>query len=176
MQKGLIQVYTGEGKGKTTAAFGLALRAAGRGLHVSIVQFFKTHPSGEVLAIRQHFPEITIHQVNSQRKFSWDMNEEERTLLSVEIRAGFMQVKEFCAQRVCDLLILDEIMYMLKYAIIPLEELIDLLTNKPDSMEIVLTGRDAPPELIAIADLVTEMKNIKHPYAQDIPMRTGIEF
>lgn len=171
---GLIQVYTGDGKGKTTAAFGQALRAAGRGLQVAIVQFFKNRDTGEVTAIREALPLINIHRCHTQRKFIWDMNELEQATMQRESVAGFEKVSAAAGNY--DLLILDEIAYPLKYKHILIEDFTTWLKAKPEALEIVLTGRDFPESILLLADLVTEMKKIKHPFDKGIGQRKGIEF
>jgi ATP:corrinoid adenosyltransferase len=175
MEQGLIQVYTGDGKGKTTAAFGLAIRAVGRGLKVVIVQFLKQEISGEVLFVQQRCPEIEFRRFNSQEKFVWNMNAEELQLLKDESRQGFEFVKDVVRQNKCDILILDELVHLINKEIITMNEVRQLASIKPFTMELVLTGRNASPELIELADLVTEMKPHKHPYEQGIQARVGIE-
>jgi len=175
MEQGLVQVYTGDGKGKTTAAFGLTIRAVGRGLKVKIIQFLKQEVSGEVLFIQQRCPEVEFHRFNSQEKFVWNMNPEEIQLLTDESRAGFAFAQQIVRKNECDILILDELIHLVNKQIITMEEVRQLIAIKPFTMELVLTGRSASAELIELADLVTEMKPIKHPYEQGIYARVGIE-
>lgn len=176
MENGLIHIYTGNGKGKTTAAFGLALRAAGRGKKVIVLQFFKDGNSGEALAIARYCLPITIHTYNSQAKFYKDMNDREREVFSVECKAGINYIKEITGMNLCDVLILDEWFYLLQYGLLGLEEALSILGSRPAAMEIVMTGRDAPRELVETADYVTQMEEIKHPYARGAGMRAGIEW
>lgn len=175
MEQGIVQIYTGDGKGKTTAAFGLTIRAIGRGFKVKIIQFLKQEISGEVLFIQQRCPEVDFYRFNSQEKFTWDMNAEEIQLLTDESRAGFDLVKEIVRKNECDILILDEFVHLVNKQIVTIEEVKQLIAIKPFTMELVFTGRSASPELIELADLVTEMKPIKHPYEQGIYARVGIE-
>ena len=175
MERGLVQVYTGDGKGKTTAAFGQALRALGRGLKVVVIQFLKSNESGEVLYIRNNIPGMELHRFNSQEKFIRSMNNKELDQLKKETISGFEFAGKIIAGNKCDVLILDECLGAVNNGFITVPELINLIKSKPDTMEIVLTGRDASTELIEAADLVTEMKKIKHPFNEGIAARTGIE-
>jgi cob(I)alamin adenosyltransferase len=175
MEKGLIHIYSGDGKGKTTAAFGLALRAAGRGLKIHVIQFLKSETSGEVEFIKKNIQEIKLERFNSQKKFIWNMNDTEINILKKETRDGLEKVKEIIKRNQCDVLILDEFIWCVNENFISLNEAINLIKSKPLTMEIVITGRDAKPELIQIADYVTEMKCIKHPYEKGINSREGIE-
>ncbi len=175
MEKGLIQVYTGDGKGKSTAAFGQAIRAAGRDLKVVIYQFLKAVETGEVMLIRDKLPEIKVLRSTALKKFTWNMNEIELEHLKQDTVEGYAAVKDIIKHNECDLLILDEIMYGLHQGFIDLDEFIEVISSKPETMEIVITGRDAPQQLIDIADYVTEMKKIKHPFDEGIALRIGIE-
>jgi cob(I)alamin adenosyltransferase len=175
MEQGLVEIYTGDGKGKTTAAFGLAIRALGRGLKVCIIQFLKQDISGEVLFIQQHCPEVGFYRFNSQEKFVWNMNETEKELLKDESRNGFAFARELMRKNKCDVLILDEFIHLLNLKIVTLKEVEQFIQLKPLTMELVLTGRSASPELMELADLVTEMNPVKHPFEKGIPARVGIE-
>jgi cob(I)alamin adenosyltransferase len=175
VKQGLIQIYMGDGKGKTTAAAGLALRAVGRGQHVLFVQFLKNKPSGEVLLIQERIPEIVVMRFSSQNIFIRDMNEEQREILRRETAEGLSFVKEIAASGSCDMLILDEVLGACKNGFISKDEIIAIMKNKATGLELVLTGRDAPQEILAAADLVTEMKKIKHPFDQGVGARMGIE-
>lgn len=169
--KGYIQVYTGNGKGKTTAALGLALRAVGAGKKVFITQFVKGQIYSEIRAIQQFLPNITVEQygldcfiVNSPVQADIDI-----------ARKGFERVSEIMISDNYDVIILDEANIAMYYQLFSVKELIQLLKKKPTETEIIITGRYAPPELIEIADLVTEMKEIKHYYNKGILAREGIE-
>lgn len=172
--KGLIQIYTGDGKGKTTAAFGLAIRATGRGFKVAIVQFLKSRDTGEVSFIRQH-SNIDMFRVNSSEKFTWEMNNAELENVVAESREGFQQLKSLAFSNKYDLIILDEIIHSINKEYIGKDELLAFFAERPQNVELVLTGRDAPEWLIEAADLCTEMRCIKHPYEKGIPARIGIE-
>jgi cob(I)alamin adenosyltransferase len=172
MKQGLVQIYTGEGKGKTTAALGLALRAAGWGLKVFIAQFVKGMTYGELEALKRFEPGITLRQYGRGCFIREKPDEEDQRLA----RAGWMEVKELLQREELDLLILDEIGIALYYHLIGLEELTELLRRKPKGVEVVLTGRRIPKELYREADLVTEMREIKHYYGTGVQARRGIEF
>jgi len=172
MKQGLVQIYTGNGKGKTTAALGLSLRAAGRGLKVFIAQFVKGMFYGELEALERFAPQITLHQYG-RKCFIRDEPTEEDVRLA---REGWQEIQDVLKSEKCDLLILDEIGIAIHYRLISLEEVEELLRNRPDSVELVLTGRKIPEALYEQADLVTEMREIKHYYNAGVQARKGIEF
>lgn len=172
MKQGLVQIYTGDGKGKTTAALGLALRAAGRGLMVFIAQFAKGVFYGELQALKRFEPQITLHQYG-RKTFIHDEPTEEDVRLA---REGWREIQEVIARGKFDLVILDEIGIALHYRLVTLEEATELVRRKPDTVELVLTGRKIPEELYVQADLVTEMREIKHYYNAGVAARKGIEF
>jgi cob(I)alamin adenosyltransferase len=172
MKRGLVQIYTGEGKGKTTAALGLALRAAGRGLKVFIGQFVKGMHYGELDSIKRLSTQITIKQYGRQC-FIQDKPTEEDVRLA---REGWRQIEDILDKGEYDLLILDEIGIALYYRLISQEEVAELIRSKPESVELVLTGRKIPEMLYKLADLVTEMREIKHYYNSGVKAREGIEY
>ncbi len=173
-KKGLIHYYYGYGKGKTTAAFGLAARALGRGMRVVAVQFLKSEPSGEV-DFFANIEGMTILRGKAGGKFAFQMNEEEKRQ-TLAIHAGhFDEALKAVAAGQCDLLILDEVSDAIKLGLMGEEKLFDFLRNKPDTLEVVMTGHDAIPDFIALADYATEMRKEKHPYDRGIAARTGIE-
>jgi ATP:corrinoid adenosyltransferase len=174
MKDGLLQVYTGDGKGKTTAAFGLAFRAYGRGFKVAVVQFMKTWVTGEV-QLAQTLENFHVKRIDTSPKFTWEMNEAELEELRLEIRKGFEYVRNLVKENKYDLLILDEINHIIIKEFVSKEEILEFIDSKPDTLEIVMTGRNAPDWLMEKADLVTEMKCIKHPFEKGIPARVGIE-
>jgi cob(I)alamin adenosyltransferase len=173
LEQGLIQVYTGNGKGKTTAALGLALRAVGRGLRVCMVQFITGGGAyGEHLAAEKLAPFLTIHQTGRDGWIFRDRLDPEDIRIAAETLA--------LAQRVLtsgeyDLIILDEINGAAWFGLIKVEAILELLALKPAQVEVVLTGRNADERVIAAADLVTEMREIKHYYAAGVQARIGIE-
>ncbi|RKD29088.1 cob(I)yrinic acid a,c-diamide adenosyltransferase [Thermohalobacter berrensis] len=174
--KGIVQVYTGDGKGKTTAAIGQGLRAAGHGYRVTMVQFLKGRDSGEVESIKKLEPNFKILRFDRTRKFFWNMNEEEKNELKNKINNAFEYIEESINKDEYDILILDEIMAVINNNLVSIEKVIDILKNKPENVEIILTGRNVPNQILDIADLVTEMKMIKHPFSKGIPARKGIEY
>ncbi len=170
-----MQVYTGEGKGKTTAALGLALRAAGRGLRVYICQFMKGRETGEFKAIEKFLSTyIEIHKCGG-RKFVMDRNNppEEEILRA---RAGLTEARKAMLSGSYDIVILDEVNVAIYFNLIEEDDVLGLIREKPENVELVLTGRNAPKSIIEIADLVTEMKEIKHYYKDGVPAREGIEY
>lgn len=169
--KGYIQLYTGNGKGKTTAALGLALRAAGAGKKIFVAQFVKGMHYAE-LDIIKRLPEIELRQYGLD---CFIVNEPTEKDIEAA-KKGLAEISEIIALNKFDLMILDEICIALHYHLFTIEEILNLLKTKPVEMEIVMTGRYAPPELYEVADLVTEMKEIKHYYNNGISARKGIEF
>lgn len=168
---GYIHLYTGNGKGKTTAALGLALRAAGAGMRIFVAQFVKGMPYAELESIKR-FPEIELKQHGLDCFI-----ENEPTENDIQAaRKGLREVADIILKNQHDMVILDEVCIALYYHLFETKELLAVLNKKPEAMEIILTGRYAPKELIEIADLVTEMKEIKHYYTRGVQARTGIEF
>ena len=169
--KGYIQIYTGNGKGKTTAAFGLALRAVGAGKKVFFAQFAKGQIYAEVKAIRQFIPSVEIRQYGLA---SFIHNTPTQADIETA-RTGFREVADIIISGKYDIVVLDEANIAIYYGLFTAGELIEVLRQKPDETEIILTGRYAAPELIEIADLVTEMQEIKHYYTKGVHARPGIE-
>jgi cob(I)alamin adenosyltransferase len=173
LEKGLIQVYTGSGKGKTSAAFGLALRAIGRGLKVFIIQFIKGGFDYGELYVVDKLPNLELKAFGRGKfitekpagKEDIGLAEEALALAEKVVKSG-----EY------DVVILDEINVALNLKLISLEKVLKLLKNKPTHVELVLTGRYAPSEIIEAADLVTEMKEVKHPFNKGFQARKGIEY
>jgi cob(I)alamin adenosyltransferase len=166
-----VQLYTGDGKGKTTAALGLALRASGRGLHTYIGQFMKGQRYGELEALRDD-SFITVEQYGSPRC----IRREEVTAEHVaEAHEGLERAREAMVSGDYDLIVLDEINVSIWFGVLETDEVLALLDEKPEHVEVVLTGRRAPQALIDRADLVTEMREIKHYYEQGVMARVGIE-
>ena len=173
LERGLVQVYTGEGKGKTTAALGLALRAAGHGLCVVIVQFMKGWPGyGELKAV-EDLPAVTIHPFG---RSSWVHPDQPQAEDLARASEALAFAREIVVGRKADLVILDEINVALDYRLLELKDVLSLLDDRPNEVELVLTGRGAHPEVIRRADLVTEMRVIRHPYDKGVGARRGIEF
>ena len=185
LERGLVQVYTGDGKGKTSAAFGLALRAIGRGLKVFIVQFIKGgFDYGELYSVKG-LKNLEL-KAFGRGKFVLEFPDRSLKARLPVRRRGERDVElakealELAAQKVkggsYDIVILDEINVALHLELIELGEVVELIRSKPKHVELVLTGRDAPPQIIEMADLVTEMREIKHPFRKGVAPREGIEF
>jgi cob(I)alamin adenosyltransferase len=171
MRRGYIQVYTGNSKGKTTAALGLALRAAGAGLRVFIAQFIKKRRCSEHKALERFKDLITINQYGTGF-----LKGEKPTKSEIDAaRKGLEEVKSIIASTTYDMVILDEINVAVYHKLLNVEDIVDLLNSRPLNMEIVLTGRYADEKIIKMADLVTEMKEIKHYYKKGVKARRGIE-
>lgn len=175
MEKGYVQIYTGDGKGKTTAALGLALRAAGRGLRVIIVQFMKGRDSGELRSLAL-LPGVRVYRTAKCGKFFASMTDAEKAELRASCHGIIDQIAGWLAGNEADLLILDEAMGAIHCGAVAAGAFLRLLDARPDSMEIVLTGRRAPQALIDRADLVTEMAPVKHYFDRGVPARKGIEY
>jgi len=173
LERGLVQVYTGNGKGKTSAAFGLALRAVGRGLRVFIVQFIKGGFDYGELYVVDKLPNLTLKAFGRGKfvtekpagKEDVELASEALALAEEEVRGGRY-----------DVVVLDEVNVALSLKLISVEKVLRLMKEKPKHVELVLTGRDAPEEIVEAADLVTEMREVKHPYKKGFPARKGIEY
>ncbi len=172
-RKGLVQLYTGNGKGKTTAALGLSLRASGKGLSVYIIQFMKGRINyGELEAVKR-LPSVTIEQFG-RPDFVDKANPAE---IDVELaEQGLSRAREIISGGEHDLVVLDEINVALDFRLIKLQNVVEMIRERPKHVEIVLTGRDAPRILIDLADLVSVIAEVKHPYRAGIQCREGIEF
>ena len=172
MEKGYIHVYTGPGKGKTTAALGLGLRAAGAGLKVHMIQFMKGRRYSE-LDVIENLDNFTFSQ-HGRDEFVSKKNPEQ---VDIDLaQEGFAQAKDAILKSKYDLLILDELNVVVDFNLVKIDDVIKIIEQKPEKLELVLTGRYAHPEIIKIADLVTEMLEIKHPYQQGVNARKGIDF
>jgi cob(I)alamin adenosyltransferase len=169
--KGYVQIYTGNGKGKTTASLGLSLRAAGAGLKVFIAQFLKQGDYSEIKALERFSDCIRIQQYGLGRFVKGKPTEEE----IMAARKGLEDVNEAMRSGKFDLIIVEEGNVAAACGLFEVQELLDLISKKPDNLELVITGRGAAPEVIAQADLVTEMKEIKHYYEKGVAARVGIE-
>ena len=173
IEKGLLIVHTGAGKGKTTAALGLAVRALGQGLKVGIVQFIKgAIPTGEAALIKKLNLPIEMHTLGEG--FTWKTQDRERDIATA--RRGWEKAVELLRDPSFGLVILDELNIVLRYDYLPLDEVLAELASRREMLHIVVTGRNAKPELIERADLVTEMTQVKHPYRDGVKAQPGIEF
>jgi len=172
MKKKLVHLYTGDGEGKTTAAFGLALRALGRGWKVCIIQFLKGLESGEVLALKK-FPGVRIEQFGREGFVDFENPLGEDYQLAEK---GLESAKEVIYKENYDLVILDEINLAVAVGLVREEDVLELIEGRPPKVELILTGRGASSKLVAAADYVTEFKKIKHPFERGEEAREGIEF
>ena len=168
---GLIHIYCGDGKGKTTAAVGLCVRASGRGKKCLWTSFLKDYDSGEFVGT---FP-FTLYQGEPVRQFVFTMSEEQKKATADEHTQRLKDVFEKASKEGFDLLVLDESIASCNLGLIPTDLLVQLLREKPTHLEVVMTGRDPKAELVELADYVSEIRPIKHPYDNGIPSREGIE-
>lgn len=171
--RGLVIVLTGNGKGKTTAAMGQALRALGHGKTVLVIQFMKGRKYGEVLAAEQHLPGITIVQSGLD---SFVMRDNPAAVDVELAKQGLEMAREALASGSHDMVILDEINVAVDFKLIPLPDLLDLIRNRPPAVDLILTGRYAAPEVLELADTVSEIQEIRHHYSKGIKERAGIEY
>ena len=175
MKKGLIIIFTGKGKGKTTAAMGQALRAVGQGLKVLMLQFIKgTWDYGELESIKRLEPDFEIQPLGKGFIRSNSKLDENEALENVT--QSWKQARNEILSDKYDMIILDEINYVISYGLLPVEEVLTLFEEKPDRLHLILTGRDAHQSIVERADLVTEMNEIKHQYSKGIKAQKGIEF
>lgn len=172
-RRGMVQVYTGNGKGKTTASLGLGLRALGHGWKVYMIQFMKGRINyGELEAVK-NLPSFTIEQFG-RPDF---VDKENPAQVDIDFaQQGLARAKEVVSGGKYDMVILDEMNVALDYKLVPEEEVLAMIKNRPEHVEIVLTGRNAPESILAIADLVSRVGEEKHPYQKGVQAREGIEF
>ena len=175
MRQGLVHIYCGDGKGKTSAAVGLAVRAAGRGMKVLVVRFLKTENSGEVEVLR-NIPGITVTPCDRTFGFVFRMNEEQKAEAAEYYQKRFETAEKEAESGNYDLLILDEILASCNYGMVQEQSVLEFLHTKPAGLEVVLTGRDPSEKMVEQADYVSEIHMVKHPYQKGISARKGIEF
>ena len=172
-EKGLLMVHTGKGKGKSTAAFGLVIRAMGNGMRVGVVQFVKGKWQTGERDILENFPDrVTIRTMGEG--FTWDTQDRQRDIAAA--KAAWQVSCEMIADESYDLILLDELNIVLRYDYLPLAEIVQALDARRDGLHVVVTGRNAKDELIEAADLVTEMLEVKHHFKVGVKAQTGIEF
>jgi cob(I)alamin adenosyltransferase len=172
-ERGLVIVHTGTGKGKSTAAFGMVLRCIGHGMRVGVVQFVKgVWGTGERVVL-ERFPELVTIKAMGEG-FTWETQDRARDIAAA--RAAWQAAKAMIADPGYKLVLLDELNIVLRYDYLPIEEVVETLKAKPRDLHVVVTGRNAKPELIEIADLVTEMTMVKHPFRSGVKAQQGIEF
>ncbi len=176
-ERGLIHIYTGEGKGKTTAGLGLCLRSAGSGMKVLIARFLKTNDSAELAALAK-FDNVDL--IANQKSFGFSKtwkNDPERKGQAEEYYSAMLdEALSKAVEGDYDLLLLDEIIASVRLEVVDTEKLLAFLKNKPEKLEVIMTGRNPIPELVELADYVSEIKKVKHPFDQGILARKGIEY
>ncbi len=174
-EKGLVMVYTGNGKGKTTAALGLALRQVGWGRRVLVIQFMKGEGNvyGERIAAQKYLPLLEIEQHGRNEFVRLDNPDESDTLLA---QGAMRRARQAVASGVYDLIVLDEVNVAMAAGLVEVDDVLDFVEEKPVELDLVLTGRYCPEAIMKVADMVSEIKEIRHHYAKGIPAREGIEF
>ncbi len=173
IEKGLLIVHTGKGKGKSTAAFGMVLRCLGHDLKVGVVQFVKGRWETGERALLERFPDLVTIKTMGMG-FTWETQDRARDIAAA--RAAWDEAKRMIADPSYRMVILDELNIVLRYDYLPIGEVLEALAAKPKDSHVVITGRNAKPELIEVADLVTEMTLIKHPFRSGVKAQAGIEF
>ncbi|PKM50480.1 MAG: cob(I)yrinic acid a,c-diamide adenosyltransferase [Firmicutes bacterium HGW-Firmicutes-7] len=176
MEIGLVHVYCGNGKGKTTSAIGQGIRATGRGLKVIMIQFLKGKPTGELKTLAKLEPDFKVFRFEKERNFFNNLTLTEKDELKMEIENAMKFARKIFETKECDILILDEILGVLQNKIISEENFGDFIKSKPYNMELILTGRILPDSLKEYADYISEINIIKHPYESGIKAREGIEY
>jgi len=173
IEKGLLIVHTGKGKGKSSAAFGMVMRCIGHGFRVGIVQFVKGRWETGERKVLERFPDqVTIRAMGEG--FTWETQDRARDIRAA--RAAWDEAKRMIADPAYKMILLDELNIVLRYDYLPLDEVLAVLKAKPKDLHLVVTGRNAKPELIEMADLVTEMTMVKHPFREGVKAQAGIEF
>ena len=172
-ERGLLIVHTGAGKGKSTAAFGMVLRCIGHGMRVGVVQFVKGAWGTGERDVLAKFPDLVTCRAMGEG-FTWDTQDRERDIAAA--RAAWEMAKTMIADPAYSMVLLDELNIVLRYDYLPLEEVLEVLRAKPRDLHVVVTGRNAKPELIELAELVTEMTLVKHPFRAGVKAQKGIEF
>jgi cob(I)alamin adenosyltransferase len=173
IEKGLLIVHDGKGKGKSTAALGIVMRCLGHGMRVGIVQFVKGRWETGERKVLDRFPELVTIRTMGEG-FTWETQDRARDIAAA--RAAWAEAQRMLADPGYKLVLLDELNIVLRYDYLPIAEIVEGLRGKPRDLHVVVTGRNAKPELIAIADLVTEMTMVKHPFRDGVKAQAGIEF
>ncbi|MCZ4271804.1 cob(I)yrinic acid a,c-diamide adenosyltransferase [Maritalea porphyrae] len=173
IEKGLTIVHTGKGKGKSTAAFGMVFRALGNGMKVAVVQFVKGKWGTGERNVLDKFPD-QVSLATMGEGFTWETQDRQRDIDAA--RAAWEQAKEFILDDKHDMVLCDELNIVLRYDYLPIEEILDVLRQKPEMKHVIITGRNAKDELVEFADLVTDMTQIKHPFRSGVKAQVGIEF
>ena len=173
VEKGLLIVHTGKGKGKSTAALGMVMRAIGHGFKVGIVQFVKGKwETGERVVLERFADQVTINTMGEG--FTWETQSRERDIAAA--RAAWTQAVSLIRNPEIKMVLLDELNIVLRYDYLPLQEVLEVLRDKPEDKHVIVTGRNAKDELLEIADLVTEMTMVKHPFREGVKAQAGVEF
>ena len=172
---GLVHIYCGDGKGKTSAAIGLAVRAAGRGKKVVVARFLKTDDSGEVLAL-QAIPAVTVMPCEKEFGFVFAMDEETKKEAAAYNTDLFERAAARAGETDAELLVLDEIMAAMNYGMVPENTVLGFLERRPENLEVVLTGRNPSEQILEKADYISEICKVRHPYEKGISARIGIEY
>lgn len=173
VEKGLLIVHTGKGKGKSTAAFGMVMRAIGHGMKSAVIQFVKGQWNSGERAVLERFPDLVeIHALGEG--FTWETQDRDRDVAAA--RRAWEAAKTRILDPDCRLTVLDELNIVLRYGYLPLEEVLETLAARPADSHVVITGRNAAEELLAVADLATEMTMLKHPFRDGVKAQAGIEF
>ncbi|MBA8818933.1 cob(I)yrinic acid a,c-diamide adenosyltransferase [Ochrobactrum sp. P6BS-III] len=172
-EKGLVIVHTGKGKGKSTAGFGMVFRALGHGMKIGVVQFVKgSWDTGERWVLEKFPDQVTISALGEG--FTWETQDRSRDIAMA--RGAWEQAKAMIMDEDIDIVLCDELNIVLRYDYLPVEEIVEVLKAKPEMKHVIVTGRNAKDELIEVADLVTEMEMIKHPFRSGVKAQKGIEF
>ena len=173
LEKGLLIVHTGKGKGKSTAALGMVMRAIGHGFKVGIVQFVKGKwETGERVVLERFADQVTINTMGEG--FTWETQSRERDIAAA--RAAWNQAVRLIQDPEIKMVLLDELNIVLRYDYLPLEEVLAVLRDKPEDKHVIVTGRNAKDEMLELADLVTEMTMVKHPFREGVKAQAGVEF
>ena len=175
MEKGLVQIYCGNGKGNTTAAAGQSVRAAGRGFKVLFTQFLKDYTSGEI-SVLENVKGIEVFKGAPVTKFVFAMTEEEKKQLAADVKEQFSAVCRRAAEEKFDMLVMDEVLDVIGMGFLTEDEAVRFLANRPKGLEVVMTGRDPGEKLTAAADYISEIEPVKHPYDKGVKSRSGIEY
>lgn len=176
MENGLVQVYCGNGKGKTTAAIGLGIRAVGNDYKVIMIQFLKNDSTGECRTIKSLEPDFKIFHFEKKRGFTWELSDEEKNELRSETSNALKFASKVMDTGQCDVLILDELLNSLELGFVSEEEVCELIDNKAEDVELILTGRNLPESIAQRADYISKIEDIKHPMEKGIDARKGIEY
>lgn len=173
--RGMIHIYCGDGKGKTTAATGLAVRAAGAGMQVLFARFLKNENSGE-LRILDQIPEIEVLHLEKSYGFYRTLSDSDKAKMTAMYRKLWQNIEEKITNGAYDMLVIDELMAAYNYGILEQESVHRFLENKPEKLEIVMTGRNPSERLMELSDYISEIKKVRHPFDQQVTARKGIEF